>query len=106
MSDDYKFDVSSIKDVAYFSSNMTGELTETLRMAEALKNKVESYKGWQGKQKEELVTFLNLLTKYHKDLVSTNDAPFNQYREAFQELLNNIEGYQGQSKSYKELNQK
>lgn len=103
MSDNYKFDINTISEVATFSADMESELINTLKTAEVLKGKIESYSGWQGQQREELMAFLSLLTQYHRDLIEANDAPFKQYAEAFEELINNIDGYRGDSRSFKEL---
>lgn len=106
MSNNYKFNTDSIKEVASFSQDIVTELEEILKTAEGLKDKIDSYSGWQGKQKDELMAYLTLLIKYHKDLVKKSDAPFKQYRKAFDQLYNNIESYTSNSSSYRELNKK
>lgn len=106
MSDNYKFDADAIKEVVSFNRELITGLDNALKTAESLKKRVNTYSGWKGKQKEELMTFLSLLIKYHRDLIKQADAPFNLYKKAFDQLYNNIEDYAANSKSYKELNNK
>ena len=106
MSDNYNFDIDAIKDVKSFSQKTVKDLEELLKIAKNLKDKVDTCSGWKGKQKDELMTFLTLLIKYHSDLVNKSDAPFKQYNKAFDDLYNNLESYKANSSSYRELNNK
>lgn len=106
MSDNYNFDIDALKDVKSFSQKTVKELEELLEIAMDLKDKIDTYSGWKGKQKDELMTFLTLLIKYHSDLVKKSDAPFKQYNKAFNDLYNNLESYKANSNSFRELNNK
>lgn len=106
MSDEYIYDVDSIQERARMMTSTISELQELLTMIESLQSKVKSYGGWKGKQKQELLTFLELLIDYHKDLVKKSNAPFVQYQKALEELVKDLDSYTSQSKSYKELKNK
>lgn len=106
MSDTFAYSSELIKEIASFNGTLSEGLQGILKDAESIKSKIEAYPDWKGQQKEELMTFLTLLLKYNKDLVAKKDCPFTQYKKAFQDLSNHVEGYTGESQSYKELNKK
>lgn len=106
MSDHYIYHKDSIEDIAQLSESTVKDLKDILQKAESLKDKVASYEGWKGKQKNELMTFLELLIPYHKDLVQKEDSPFSQYKKSLKLLNENLNKYSGYSKSYKELKTK
>lgn len=93
--DDIETIKTKLKSINENINSISGEVENMLR-------KVESYSGWKGKQKDELLAFLGTVSQYHKDVFS-GGSPFETFVNSFEKITSGVSGYTGNSGCYKDL---
>ena len=110
--DHYIFNGSLIEEVITSQETILSDLQGILSKAKALEKRIKNYDGWKGKQKEELLTFLEILVAYQADLTGEKAAkakgttPYQKYIKSFKDLRRNVEDFPNQSGAYKGLRNK
>lgn len=95
-----EFETAIVKEMLIISKDMDKCYKEAVKL---MKNDVADYKGWQGKQKEELLAFLDLLTQYHKDLTVGKNSPTESFYNTISKFGGEVNDYVKNAKSYTTL---
>lgn len=100
----YTYDRDAIWTVFLECKEIETSQKEIYQRAKNLKSKIQSCTAWEGKQKEELLGFLELIMLYHNDLSVKSGNPLTKFKKSFQNLQTDIENFKFNSDAYKELN--
>lgn len=92
------------KEIICKMNEVSKEMDKTYKeVTSIMNNDIKGYDGWKGKQKEELIAFLDLACQFHKDLSEGASSPTDIFYKTICKFDNMVLNYEKTSTSYTNL---
>lgn len=100
----FTYEQEAFLDIIKQMTDVKEKVNTTYDKASKIKEiQVDNYKGWQGKQKEELSAFLDLTLQYHAQLIEGENSPTASFCKTLENMAETMANYTNDSKSYQNL---